>query len=732
MSLRFLGLSLALLALPATAQTTYTVTTTADAGSGSLREAITQANANDGPDIIAFAIEGGGGYQEIFLQSLLPVVTGPVVIDGDTQGCDTSGGPCIRLDGDLLTLVEGVDNAGLLIAGGESTVHGLLFTRFFAESGAAALRLPSANNTVTGCYFGTDRSGSVTDPDEVPASGDELGNGFGISVLFFEDLAGAAPTGNVIGGPLPSDRNIVAGSTFSGIFLGSRLTTGTLIEGNFVGTNAEGTAALGNVESGILLGDSTSQNTVRDNLISGNEKSGLTIQTGASDNLVTGNAVGTNAQATAAVPNGTLAGLALLEGIGITVSDASDNAVTENLVSGNLLAGIVIGFANITGEPGPFLTSGNVVSANQIGTDGEGVKPIPNGVAGVPDVGFGVVFFAGANVTVTGNTIGGASTGADPNVIVYDTSAGIGAEGPGVVGNVIDGNLIGITADESPAPNGQVGILLRNGPSGNRIGTAEPDFEDDLAGNLIAFQPLAVALGPFTGGNDVAFNLFLGPAGAYLPVDLGLDGPTAGDAGDGDEGPNRLQNAPTILSATAPSGSDQITVRYQVDTDPANTTYPLTVRFYGQALDGDLLVHFPLGAATYTGPGDATATFENVLDGSPLIVATATDAMGNTSEVSLVGFSVAGAQGPSALDPARVGPNPTAGPVRVQFGLAAPADVSVALYDMLGREVATVGERRLEAGSHHVVLEADLPAGIYLWRLQAGSRVESGRVTVVR
>src|SRR5262249_5589001 len=63
---------------------TFTVLNTQDAGDGSLRWAITSANANPGADRIEFNI-GGGGVRKIALNSALPAITDTVTIDGYTQ-----------------------------------------------------------------------------------------------------------------------------------------------------------------------------------------------------------------------------------------------------------------------------------------------------------------------------------------------------------------------------------------------------------------------------------------------------------------------------------------------------------------------------------------------------------------------------------------------------------------------------------------------------------------------
>lgn len=59
---------------------TFTVTTNADAGPGSLREAITLANASPGHDFIHFAILPSNQVQVISLAAGLPPVTDPVTI----------------------------------------------------------------------------------------------------------------------------------------------------------------------------------------------------------------------------------------------------------------------------------------------------------------------------------------------------------------------------------------------------------------------------------------------------------------------------------------------------------------------------------------------------------------------------------------------------------------------------------------------------------------------------
>jgi hypothetical protein len=63
---------------------TYTVTNTSDSGTDSLRDAIEKANSNPGLDTINFNIPGEGPHS-ITLGQALPVITSPVIIDGQSQ-----------------------------------------------------------------------------------------------------------------------------------------------------------------------------------------------------------------------------------------------------------------------------------------------------------------------------------------------------------------------------------------------------------------------------------------------------------------------------------------------------------------------------------------------------------------------------------------------------------------------------------------------------------------------
>src|SRR5690606_15244432 len=80
-----------------------------------------------------------------------------------------------------------------------------------------------------------------------------------------------------------------------------------------------------------------------------------------------------------------------------------------------------------------------------------------------------------------------------------------------------------------------------------------------------------------------------------------------------------------------------------------------------------------------------------------------------------------------------VRPNPFRGEATVTLTLPHPAEVEVAVYDVLGRRVATLASGHYGAGHHALTLEAGhLPAGVYVVRVTAGDAVATRTVTLLQ
>jgi hypothetical protein len=265
----------------------FTVTNISDSGAGSLRQAILDANASPGVDTIAFNIDGGGA-QIIHPTSPLPEITDPVIIDGTTQP---------GFAGTPLVVLTGPGSTGLTISGGNSTVKGLVINQFRT----GILLQTTGGNVIEGNYIGTDVSGIRT-----PSNGQEQG----ISILGgMNNLIGgtAAGSGNLISGNYGNGlviQGFSSGTRIQGNLIGTDV-TGTKALGNGVGiviaftpNNLVGGATLG--ARNLIFGGATLG---ARNLISGNA-GGIELTAGGS-NVVQGNFIGTDITGTAALGNQT-------------------------------------------------------------------------------------------------------------------------------------------------------------------------------------------------------------------------------------------------------------------------------------------------------------------------------------------------------------------------------------------------------------------------------------------
>ena len=140
------------------------------------------------------------------------------------------------------------------------------------DFGANAIR-----GTVAGCFLGTDITGNTM-----------LSNKNGIITNNSEVT---------IGGSNTADRNLISGSIDFGIQTNANQ---VLIQNNYIGTNAAGTAAIPN-KIGILNSAGMEFITIRENLVSGNNTMGINI--GGSNIFVYGNKIGTDANGTNALSN---------------------------------------------------------------------------------------------------------------------------------------------------------------------------------------------------------------------------------------------------------------------------------------------------------------------------------------------------------------------------------------------------------------------------------------------
>ena len=78
-------------------------------------------------------------------------------------------------------------------------------------------------------------------------------------------------------------------------------------------------------------------------------------------------------------------------------------------------------------------------------------------------------------------------------------------------------------------------------------------------------------------------------------------------------------------------------------------------------------------------------------------------------------------------------PNPFNPATSIRFALPKRSHVSLKIYDVLGREVATVVDEELKRGLHRVTWDArHLASGVYFYRIQAGGFVQTKKLVVLK
>lgn len=295
-----------------------------------------------------------------------------------------------------------------------------------------------------------------------------------------------------------------------------------------------------------------------------------------------------------------------------------------NLISGHASDGVQF-FAGADCAPSAGnIPSGNSVLGNFIGTARDGVTPLGNDFAGIsligePGADGNFIGVLPDGTTVRGNVIGANGTS---GILIDGDPGGI----DGTDGTVVMGNFLG--TDRSGTVDlgnffGGIDILIGND---NLMGGSSA-----AAGNVIAFNGEGVYLEQDAGtGNRIQRNRIYDNFGLGIELidESGELGPNPNDPGDVDTGANRLQNWPEILLAE--EFAESLSIDYAVD----SATLPIQVEFFIADDDGTEGARF-IGTHEYAVAGTEVAVVPaGPVDIGDRILATATDADGNTSEFS--------------------------------------------------------------------------------------------------
>ena len=568
---------------------TYSVTNLNNSGAGSLRAAIQAADAAGGPATIDFSVNG-----VINLKSALPVITAPVTIDGDSAPTHTAGGPPVvevnfnhhsgltfgaGSDGSqLLGLsIAGAKGDGVTLDAGSITLAGNyiglgldghaagnsgdgvyiaassshdqigsnpgaavgVISNVISGNGKNGIALSGAtDNTLADNYIGTDPTGKNSIANG--ANGILLTNGANSNEIggtaFTDPSTGVQnnPTGSK-GATAPTFvvpplGNLVSGNGGNGVLIEDH-SQDNVLNGNFIGTTADGNAPLGNRLDGVdiknadnnsLIGCAvTNEPFVYYNVVSGNGTNGLQV-TDSNNVTVQASFFGTGANNATVVGNGQ---------DGVLVDGHSQDTVLGGIIplgnveSGNGENGIELkgaagGFTSFNSFAGLFAFGGAAPNGNDgikvtatggnqtlevnafSGNDNNGVEiggfasgvTLETSVVGLQITGTTALANGGNGLLIDGfahdNTIGGYATiGTDgtapPSSYSGNDGYGIAILGLAYANQVFFSN-VGTDAEGTAAvPNLQGGILVGGHAIANIIGGIQTDPSKPVS-NLIS------------------------------------------------------------------------------------------------------------------------------------------------------------------------------------------------------------------------------------------------------
>jgi hypothetical protein len=814
-----------------------------------LRAALEEANALPGPDTIlipteiltvrlslgaleiednATTIRGLGGYPTI--DAVYNPVNHPtlvIVSDSNT----VSGLTFRRARGDAI-VITGADN---LLGGSSATDRVILVDNGIDNISAAAVLISGAgacNNRVAGCHIGMFNDGMTQAPNrhglviDGPAHANLVGGtedsarnlfsgnlGYGIVLshgayanTIQNNFVGADSTGNyaagnraggvliatganniLIGGDGLGPGNLISGNQGHGIELTGSEVTACTINGNLIGTNADGTAYLSNEGDGIRLSEGAHANLLggeadtSGNLVSGNSGSGIhLVGPDVSHNVISANWIGIALNGYAPLGNGWESGDGILLEDGPAFNFIGGfSAAERNVVSGNYRYGI-----QMTGEA----TSSNSVYGNYVGTNASGSSSLGN-IAGVVLADGAHANTIGGIAPEYGNVISGNYAGEFPY------GCGVLIFGRGTDNNRVAANFIGLDAQGIRARrNGSAGVIVGGGAQYNTIGGQAGVTGNVISGNGYNEPIYGTAGGVHIYGTGTSFNriegnvigldraaeVFFANAGHGVGLYSGassnrIGGETAAQANiiggnkgagvyvdgaetrsnlirrnqifnntglgiDNDHGAQDDLLPPTITSvATLFNPGERLVQGVGAPAEAIVDIYEVLSPDPSGSGEGDTFL-----AATLA---DINGNFQLYLPEAPAgpitLTATVTDSDQNTSEfaVNHPTGEVSDVENGSDVLPLEFNlyqnyPNPFNPNTRIVFDLPEAGDVRLAVFNALGQRIRTLIDRPLSTGRHAVAWDGrdedlrPVASGVYFYRLTA-DRYSAGRKMIL-
>ncbi|MBU1669959.1 MAG: right-handed parallel beta-helix repeat-containing protein [Actinobacteria bacterium] len=319
-------------------------------------------------------------------------------VDGDEDEGNAQSGVMVRNGSNNVTVGGAAAGEGNVISGNESDgVH--------IED--------SIGVTVSGNLIGTDSTGTQ----------DRGNTGEGVHLL------NPGATGNTVGGTTAAERNVISGNNGGGVYIDAG--DGNTVEGNFIGTDQTGTAAVPNWR-GVAIDNGGAANTVggatmaERNIISGNNDNGVYLGI-CSNSVISGNYIGLDVGGANALGNNS-------EGVKVAAGAADvtiggDAAGTGNVISSNGRSGIDIGGGG----------SGIDIKGNYIGLDASGTMDRGNSMDGVRVVSWADVVIGGGAAAqrnvISDNGMNGVSLNTAATTTIQGNYIGTDAAGAADMGN---------------------------------------------------------------------------------------------------------------------------------------------------------------------------------------------------------------------------------------------------------------------------------------------------------
>lgn len=260
--------------------------------------------------------------------------------------------------------------------------------------------------------------------------------------------------------------------------------------------------------------------------------------------------------------------------------------------------------------------------------------------------------------------------------------------------------------------------------------------DNDLAGFPIASvttdidgntrSELAPYKGAFEGDVELSGDVEIG-AFALLTPENGLDL----QLNSGDE------DTEVVITWEAPFSSEDVTYTWHADSLDGDFSEPLlSIPSNNSGEDNELTLTFQMIDSALNGLGveegetaelswTVTAESENSVRfaNEPFDISI-TRNLGVSNEIT---------ESPREFSLSQNYPNPFNPSSTIEFTLPTAADVRLDVYNISGQLVSTLVDSRMSAGQHSVVFDAsNLASGVYLYRIRAGSFMQTKQMTLIK